>query len=152
AASVTRDAHGVTVLDTQGHRQAFDHVVFASHGDETLRLLADADARERDALTAFRYQKNVAVLHRDASVMPRNRRCWASWNYRSDGDLGDPALSVTYWMNLLQGIPARTPLFVTLNPRTEIAPDKVFDRHEFEHPVFDHGAVAAQDRIQALQG
>ena len=152
AASVTRDVHGATVLDTQGGGQTFDHVVFASHGDETLRLMADADARERAALGAFRYQKNMAVLHRDASVMPKRKRCWASWNYASDGDLSDPKLSVTYWMNLLQGISNETPLFVTLNPKTPIAEEKIFDSHEFEHPVFDHGAIAAQGAVQAMQG
>jgi predicted NAD/FAD-binding protein len=152
AARVTRDAHGVQVVDTQGGRQAFDHVVFASHGDDTLRLLADADTEECALLSAFRYQPNRAVLHRDASVMPKRKACWASWNYTSDGNLGDPQLSVTYWMNRLQGIPNETPLFVTLNPKTEIAPDKIFDSHAFEHPVFDRDAVAAQDRVQAMQG
>ncbi|HEY4942336.1 MAG TPA: FAD-dependent oxidoreductase [Rhizomicrobium sp.] len=152
AVSVTREAQGVSVRDTSGEWRSYDHVVFASHGDETLRLLADAGPQEREVLSAFRYQKNVAVLHRDASVMPKNKRCWASWNYTSDGDLNDPALSVTYWMNLLQGIPHRTPLFVTLNPKTPIAPDKMFDSHEFDHPVFDSGAIAAQSRVQAMQG
>ncbi len=152
AAAVTRDAHGVLVTDTDGERHSFDHAVFASHGDEALRLLTDADAREREALSAFHYQKNLAVLHRDTAVMPRRRRCWASWNYASDGDMGDPALSVTYWMNLLQGIPNETPLFVTLNPKTEIAADKLFDVHEFEHPVFDRRAIAAQAEVQAMQG
>jgi predicted NAD/FAD-binding protein len=152
AAAVTRTAQGVTVTDTSGARQVYDHVVFASHGDETLRLLTDADARERAVLSAFHYQKNIAVLHRDESVMPKNKRCWASWNYASDGDMSDPALSVTYWMNLLQGIPNETPLFVTLNPKTAIAEDKIFDTHEFEHPVFDQGAIAAQAQVQAMQG
>lgn len=152
ASTVTRGAQGVSVLDTTGERRNYDHVVFANHGDETLRLLADASTQERDVLSAFRYQKNVAVLHRDSSVMPKSKRCWASWNYTSDGDIGDPALSVTYWMNLLQGIPDKTPLFVTLNPKTHIAPEKVFDSHEFDHPVFDHAAIAAQERVQAMQG
>ncbi len=152
AAAVTRGAQGVTVTDTTGARQLYDHVVFASHGDESLRLLTDGDARERAVLSAFRYQKNVAVLHRDAAVMPKNKRCWASWNYASDGDMSDPALSVTYWMNLLQGISNETPLFVTLNPKTPIAADKIFDAHEFEHPVFDQGAIAAQAQVQAMQG
>ncbi|HXC56474.1 MAG TPA: FAD-dependent oxidoreductase [Rhizomicrobium sp.] len=152
AARVTRGAQGAVVTDTTGQQQAFDHVVFASHGDQTLRLLADASDAERAALSAFRYQQNVAVLHRDTAVMPRNRRCWASWNYSSDGDLNDPALTVTYWMNLLQGIPNQTPLFVSLNPKMAIAPDKIFDTHTFEHPVFDHGALAAQAQVQAMQG
>ncbi len=152
AVSVMRDAHGASVLDSEGSREAFDHVVFASHGDESLRLLADADGQERAVLSAFRYQKNTAVLHRDAAVMPKRKRCWASWNYVSDGNLSDPALSVTYWMNLLQGISNDTPLFVTLNPKTPIDPGKIFDSHEFEHPVFDHGAIAAQSQVQAMQG
>jgi predicted NAD/FAD-binding protein len=152
AAAVTRQAHGVMVLDTQGEQHSYDHVVFASHGDETLRVLADADATERAALSAFQYQKNLAVLHRDVSVMPKRRRCWASWNYASDGDMNEPMLSVTYWMNLLQGIPDETPLFVTLNPKTPIAPDKIFDVHEFEHPVFDQNAIVAQTAVQQMQG
>jgi predicted NAD/FAD-binding protein len=152
ATRVTRDARGALVADAMGGRERYDHVVLASHGDETLCLLADATAEERRLLSAFRYQPNVAVLHRDASVMPKSKRCWASWNYSSDGDLEDPSLSVTYWMNRLQGIPNETPLFVTLNPRTPIAPELVFDTHRFDHPVFDAAAIAAQPRIQALQG
>jgi len=152
AALVTRDERGVTVTDTAGHAERFDEVVFASHGDEALHLLTDADDHERAVLSNFRYQPNVAVLHRDVSVMPKSKNCWASWVYSSDGSLAEPRLSVTYWMNLLQGIPNETPLFVTLNPRTPIAPDKVFDTHVFDHPVFDHAAMAAQAKVQAMQG
>ncbi|MBS0472984.1 MAG: FAD-dependent oxidoreductase [Proteobacteria bacterium] len=152
AAEVTRSGHGVQIADTTGQRESFDHVVFASHGDETLRALADACPEERALLGTFRYQSNLAVLHRDSTLMPKRKTCWASWNYLSDGALDDPALSVTYWMNRLQNIPAETPLFVTLNPKQAIAPDKVFDTHTFEHPVFDHAVLAAQERIQAIQG
>jgi predicted NAD/FAD-binding protein len=152
AVQVTRGERGATVLDTRGGRESFDHVVFACHGDEALRLLGDPDAQERAALSAFRYQPNVAVLHRDTAVMPKSRHCWASWVYTSDGNLDEPMLSVTYWMNLLQGISNETPLFVTLNPKTPIAPDKVFDTHVFDHPVFDREAIAAQDAVQAMQG
>jgi uncharacterized protein len=152
AAQVVRNAHGAVVTGTDGETVAYDHVVFASHGNETLALLRDADAEERAVLSAFRYQRNTAVLHRDATVMPKRRRCWASWNYASDGDAAEPKLSVTYWMNLLQGISNDTPLFVTLNPKRAIAADKIFDVAEFEHPVFDRRAVAAQAEVQAMQG
>jgi uncharacterized protein len=152
AARVTRGQNSATVLDTSGNRETFDHVILASHGDETLRLLADASPQERAVLRAFRYQKNIAVLHRDSRVMPKSRRCWSSWTYASDGNLDEPALSVTYWMNSLQGIPQKMPLFVTLNPKTPISSELTFDVHEFEHPVFDHAAVAAQPHVQAMQG
>ena len=149
---VRREKGRVRVRDRSGADETYDHVVVASHGDETLRLLADASAEEGAVLKSFRYQKNVAVLHRDTSVMPKSRRCWSSWVYASDGDVQKPELSVTYWMNSLQNIPHAMPLFVTLNPKAPLRSELVFDRHEFEHPLFDHAAIAAQPRLQALQG
>jgi len=152
AVAVTRENGEVQIRDSRGGVESYDHVVMACHGDETLALLKDADAGEHAALSSFRYQKNTAVLHRDPSVMPRRKRCWASWVYTSDGDFLHPRITVTYWMNLLQGIDNRTPLFVSLNPKHAIAEDLVFDRAEFDHPVFDAAAIAAQPRIAALQG
>ena len=152
AAEIARENGKVQIRDTQGGLESYDRVVMACHGDEALALLRDAAPGERAALSAFRYQKNVAVLHRDHSVMPKRRRCWASWVYTSDGDLTHPKLSVSYWMNRLQNIDNRTPLFVSLNPGREIASNLVFDRAEFDHPIFDAAAIAAQSRIAALQG
>jgi predicted NAD/FAD-binding protein len=157
AVAVTRptsgpDAGKVQIKDTSGSVEAYDQVVMASHGDETLALLKDADRDEQAALGCFRYQKNRAVLHRDQSLMPRRRRCWASWVYTSDGEFLHPKITVTYWMNRLQGIDDRTPLFVSLNPKRDIPDSLIFDQTEFDHPVFDGAAIAAQGRIAALQG
>jgi predicted NAD/FAD-binding protein len=151
AVSVTRDASGVTVRDAQGGCETYDDVVMASHGDETLKLLTDATAEERAALSPFQYQRNRVVLHRDDSFMPRRRRCWASWVYESDGGF-HPQITVTYWMNRLQGIREDRPLFVSLNPKREIDPRLVFDEVYFDHPMFDAAAMAAQGRVQSLQG
>ncbi|MBA2587516.1 MAG: FAD-dependent oxidoreductase [Alphaproteobacteria bacterium] len=152
AVAVTREDGKVQIKDTQGGTEVYDQVVMASHGDETLALLKDTDRDEQAALSCFRYQKNIAVLHRDESTMPHRRKCWASWNYVSDGDILHPKVTVTYWMNLLQGIDQKYPLFVSLNPKREIPDHLVFDRTEFDHPVFDEAAIAAQGRIAALQG
>jgi predicted NAD/FAD-binding protein len=151
-AKVTRFDGGVCVTDQSGQSQTFDHVVFACHGDEALAALGDADDNERQALGAFHYQRNVAILHKDTSVMPKQRRCWASWNYRSEGEGEDTAVSVSYWMNKLQGIDPACPIFVTLNPARPIAEEHIFDRHAFDHPVFDNAAIAAQSRVQQMQG
>jgi predicted NAD/FAD-binding protein len=151
AVSVTRGESGVTVRDAQGGCEVYDDVVMASHGDETLTLLQDASAEERAILSCFRYQKNRAVLHRDESFMPRRRRCWASWVYESDGGY-HPKITVTYWMNRLQGLDPARPLFVSLNPKREIAKDMVFDEAEFDHPMFDASAIAAQPKVASLQG
>jgi predicted NAD/FAD-binding protein len=152
AVSIKRPGNSVAVADTSGHTEFYDRVVLACHGDEALALLSDADRFEREALSPFRYQKNKAILHKDARVMPKRKRCWASWVYSSDGRDDDPAISVTYWMNRLQGIGNETPLFVTLNPVQPIPRERVFDEHDFDHPVFDRAAMAAQPKVQALQG
>lgn len=156
AVSVTRGAEGVTVTDSTGATETYDEVVFASHANETLAMLTDASAEERDILGAFQYQKNIAYLHRDVSVMPKRRRCWASWVYHTTepGDARERAhgIGVTYWMNLLQSIDHRTPLFVTLNPAQPIAESLTFNRHEFEHPIFTRETLAAQQRLPDIQG
>jgi len=150
---VERSAQGVKVTDAHGETLVYDRVVFASHADETLAMLADASYAERAVLGAFPYQKNIAYLHADESVMPKRRRCWASWVYHAQGRVGEETdIAVTYWMNLLQSIDPRYPLFVTLNPVRPIDPARVFDRHEFTHPVFTREAIAAQEKLPSLQG
>ncbi|MES2984647.1 MAG: FAD-dependent oxidoreductase [Pseudomonadota bacterium] len=149
---VTRRDGKVHVRDSQGGVSVYDEVVFASHADQTLAMLEDASAAETEILGAFSYQPNQAVLHGDASVMPRRKRCWASWVYHARTGGAEPAISVTYWMNLLQSIDEKHLLFVTLNPLTPIAPEHVFDTHQFEHPVFTGAAMAAQRRMGELQG
>ena len=152
AVAVTRQDGKVQIRDSQGETQTYDQVVLASHGDETLAILKDASGEEQAALACFRYQKNRAVLHRDVSLMPRRRRCWASWVYTSDGEFLHPKITVTYWMNLLQGIDQNYPLFVSLNPKREIPQGLIFDQTDFDHPVFDHDTIVAQGRIAGLQG
>ena len=149
--SVTRTGAGVEVRAAGGEAELFDEVVLATHADDTLALLSDADAEERAALSAVRYQPNRAVLHADPSVMPRRRRCWASWVYTDCEGPGD-RIGLTYWMNSLQPIPKDDPLFVTLNGVRPIREELIHDEVEFRHPVYDRAALAAQDRIAGMQG
>lgn len=149
-ASISRDAGGVTVQDMRGGVERYDHVVIGSHSDEALAMLADADRREQALLGAMPYQRNIAWLHSDPAFMPRNRRVWSSWNYMGGGT-GSP-VCVSYWMNLLQPLATDRPLFVTLNPSHDPAPGHVFARIEYDHPVFDAGAFAAQRRLWEIQG
>jgi predicted NAD/FAD-binding protein len=149
---VTRADGTVQVSDSRGETLTYDRVIFASHADETLAMLADATDAERSILGAFTYQNNHAVLHRDPRVMPKRKRCWASWVYMANNAGSEANISVTYWMNLLQSIDNRYPLFVTLNPIVDIKPEYIFDEHDFTHPVFTREAIAAQARIPELQG
>ena len=118
-----------------------------------MRLLADPDGDERALLGAFQYAHNRAVLHSDASLMPRRRRLWSSWNYLGQGRGIDAALSVTYWMNNLQPLGETSGnLFVTLNPCRPIAAERVVATFDYAHPIFDAAAMRAQQNIWRLQG
>jgi predicted NAD/FAD-binding protein len=149
---VTRLNDKILVADSNGETNAFDHVVFACHADEALTLLAQPTQAEQEILGAFRYQTNIAVLHKYSKIMPKRRACWASWIYHADRAPSTEPIGVTYWMNHLQNIDKNYPLFVTLNPRTRIPDTDIFERHEFSHPVYDEAAIAAQKKLTALQG
>ncbi len=129
----------------------FDHVVLACHSDQALALLTDADERERSILGAMPYQSNETVLHTDASVLPIRRKAWAAWNAWLPRDSGE-ACTVSYCMNLLQGIESPEPFVVTLNRTASINPAKVLSRMTYHHPVFSHASVAAQSRKAEIQG
>ncbi|MCH2100357.1 MAG: FAD-dependent oxidoreductase [Planctomycetes bacterium] len=129
----------------------FDQVVLATHSDTTLRLLEDPTKAEGEVLSALPYQNNVAQLHSDASVMPKKRRAWASWNYHVGRNSKAPP-TITYWMNLLQGIESPEPLFVTLNRQEEIDPAKVHGQWNYAHPLYTAQTVAAQMRRLEIQG
>ena len=149
--TVKRSGLGAEIL-CEGHWDVFDEVVFATHSDDSLAMLADPTPTESAALGAVRYQPNTAVLHADARAMPKRRVTWSSWNYTErPGHEGGP-IDLTYWMNCLQPIPESDPLFVTLNSRGPIDEKLIYDRAEFRHPVYDLAALAAQGTVRAMNG
>ena len=131
----------------------FDQVVLACHADQALQLIDAPSEDERRVLSAFRYSDNEAVLHRDVSAMPKRRAVWSSWNYvaRPGMDRAAP-VPVSYWMNRLQNLDERHPLFVSLNPQHPLDDALVEQRFAFRHPIFDARAIAAQAEIGAIQG
>jgi len=146
---VTRHTEHVELCTRTGPSQKFDHVVFACHSDQALRMLADPMPIERELLSAFPYERNEAVLHTDTSVMPRRRRAWASWNYHLDSQ-STPKATVTYDMNILQHIQSKHEFLVTLNESERISPSKVLRRFVYHHPVFTVDRKAAQERHAEL--
>lgn len=153
---VTRDANGVDLevapRGTQlGGVERFDHVVFACHSDQALRMLgSNATAVEREVLSEFPYQKNVAVLHTDTSVLPRRRLAWASWNYHIRNDAAPSNATLSYNMNILQRLDAPETFSVTLNSEDIISPSKIHGRYEYDHPIYTTRRSAAQRRHTEL--
>ena len=129
----------------------FDDVVIATHSDQALAMIADPSTAEREVLGAIPYQSNEAVLHTDASLMPRRRRAWASWNFHLDANAASRT-AITYWMNNLQRLDAERDYFVTLNAGDRIAPDAVIERNRYDHPQITPASVAAQRRWGEISG
>lgn len=139
------------VTDSSGISEEFDHVIIASHGDEALALLSDPTELEKRLLSPFKYQKNVATLHTDASVMPKTRAAWSSWNYRTERLANDTeAASTIYWMNSLQAVSKNIDYFVSINDPGSVNPNRVQKTLTYHHPIFSLEAIAAQAELQKL--
>jgi len=143
--AVYRTSAGVTVTSDDGKSETFDKVILASHADQTLAMLKDADADERRLLGEFKYQPNLATLHTDASVMPRTKLAWSSWNYRINVDAaGKVRPGTIYWMNRLQGVSERENYFISINGAERVNPSRILKQINYEHPLFSLGAIRAQ--------
>ena len=131
--------------------ESFDEVILAVHSDQALRMLGDPSAAESQILGAIPYQPNEVVLHTDASLLPRRRRAWASWNFHLTDEPVERT-TVTYHMNRLQSLTADRQFCVTLNRTEAIDPERVLSVREFSHPVFSHRALTAQRRWDEVSG
>jgi predicted NAD/FAD-binding protein len=129
----------------------FDAVVFATHSNQSLRLLKDPSKFENEILGAIPYQNNKAILHYDDSILPKRKNAWSSWNYLLDQDKNKP-VSLTYNMNILQGIDCERTFCVSLNSEELIDPKKILKRLDYEHPLFNIKGLEAQKRKREISG
>lgn len=147
---VLRGLDGAALRFADGRLERFDAVVLATHSDQALKLLEAPSADDRRLLGAIAYRPNRVILHRDVALMPKRRKAWAAWTHMGYSDRAGEG-GVTYWMNELQSLPG-PPLFVSLNPAKAPDPALVIGEWDYEHPVFDAAAVAAQSELWSLQG
>ncbi|MDH1699738.1 FAD-dependent oxidoreductase [Acinetobacter johnsonii] len=157
---VSRSANDVVIETGQG-RERFDWVIFASHADDSLNLLTDPSAQEREVLGKFRYQDNHMVVHSDTHIMPKSRRQWASWHVHVTPSRVTESTpfqhsgmhyGFSYWMNQLQNLNCKTQIFATLNPNFNLDPKKIWVERYYRHPVFDAAAIEAQQRWAEVNG
>lgn len=150
--AISRDDKGVTLSFDDGRTEHFDKLVLACHSDQALSLLGEsASLQEQQILGAIAYQQNDVVLHTDTRLLPKRQRAWAAWNYNLDANVNDRA-TLTYNMNLLQGIRAPVTFCVTLNNTDAIAEDKILGVYRYAHPVYNHCTLAAQQRRDSING
>ena len=148
---IDRKPGWVEISGPNTQAEKFDYVFMACHADQALTMLGTADAFEREILNAFPYQQNEAVLHTDASILPRQRRAWAAWNYHRRADFTRPA-AVTYNMNILQGLRSRHTFCVTLNNNEAIDESRILRRMQYAHPLFTERGMLAQQRHCEING
>jgi len=150
---IERNGSGARVF-SKNAVEDFDAVVLACHADQALSLLAQPTPQEQALLGAIRYHPNRAVLHTDTSVMPKKKLAWAAWNYERATDLGleSSRVCLHYWINRLQPLPFSQNVIVSLNPLSNIDPNKVLGEYDYAHPVFDLAAIKAQSQLKGLQG
>ena len=149
---VVRDSDGIKVYhDKDKEPQQFDKVIFATHSDQALSLLKDPSEKELSILGSLPYQKNIAILHTDVSLMPKIKTTWSSWNYLLSSDQGKP-VTLTYNMNILQSLDAKPDFLVTLNSTGEIDTTKIIKKIEYHHPLFTVDGVQAQSRKKEISG
>jgi len=149
--SVRRLPDAVEIRRADGEPELFDHLVLATHSDQSLRLLDDPSPDEREILGAIEYQANRAVLHTDASMLPTNRRAWANWNYRLPKRRHDKPIT-TYNMSGLQGLDSAEPICITLNDSESIDPARIIRHLEYSHPVYTSAVIESQKKKNRISG
>lgn len=128
----------------------YDKVILATHADEALSMIEDPSEDEKKILSNFSYKENIAYIHTDESIMPKNKRVWSSWNSSIKKNEIEKN-SITYWLNLLQNLKCEENIFLTLNPYFEINESKILKKVKFTHPYFDQSALANQSKLKNLQ-
>ena len=145
------------VIKLKDREMEYDNVIMACHADQSTELIKDADKEIYKTLNYFKFSKNKIVLHSSKQFMPKNKSLWSSWNYTSSLDsikqINEKPIQVTYWMNLLQNIDKKYPLFVTLNPEEgSIDEGLIFKEILYEHPILDENALKGQSKLENIQG
>jgi predicted NAD/FAD-binding protein len=148
---ITRSDNQVQLHFNKAPSESFDDVVIACHSDEALALLNDATEDEAAILSAMPYSENSVILHTDKTLLPKREKAWASWNYQLSQDRSKAA-SVTYNMNILQGIESENTFCVTLNQKEDIDPNSILREFTYHHPIFSSESIQAQQQRDKICG
>ena len=147
---ISKSKEGIRVHYQDGIK-TFDKVILACHADQSSEILIENFSEEANLLKDFKYQKNTSILHSDINFMPKRKSVWSSWNYITEtGNSGN--LSITYWMNELQGINSSMPILLSLNPKILPNPDLIYGQYSYSHPILDNNAINIQKKLSSIQG
>ena len=147
---ISKSKEGIRVHYQDGIK-TFDKVILACHADQSSEILIENFSEEANLLKDFKYQKNTSILHSDINFMPKRKSVWSSWNYITEtGNSGN--LSITYWMNELQGLNSPKPILLSLNPKILPNPNLIYGQYSYSHPILDNKAINIQKKLSSIQG
>ena len=147
---ISKSKEGIRVHYQDGIK-TFDKVILACHADQSSEILIENFSEEANLLKDFKYQKNTSILHSDINFMPKRKSVWSSWNYITE-TRNSGSLSITYWMNELQGINSSKPILLSLNPKILPNPDLIYGQYSYSHPILDNNAINIQKKLSSIQG
>ena len=148
---IIRDAGNVRIFyGIESKYFTYDKVVIATHAEEALKLIEKPTPDEKRILNNFKYRNNIAVIHSDEKIMPKNKKIWCSWN-ASMNIHNIKKTSVTYWLNQLQNLKINKDIFLTINPFEEINKKKIYKKINFTHPYYDQNALTSQKQLYLIQ-
>ena len=148
---INRENEVIKITDTEGNTSEVDHIIFSQNPSKVVNILSDIQKKELDILGKFKANKNTAYLHSDESIMPKTKKIWSSWNIFVPKE-EKKHISVTYWMNKLQNINYKAPLFLSLNPARLPNEGSIFKVIDYEHPIFDSKSITALKFLDEIQG
>ncbi len=151
--SVRRDPDAVRLRLRDGSVHETDAIVLAGHPDESLALLEDPDAAELELLGPWRSTRNERYVHTDETLLAREPRARASWNYHvEDCTARSPHAALSYDLTRLQQLEGSDRVIVSINPPRPPRPGTLVDHDQVSHATFDPGAVATQPGLDRLNG
>ena len=148
---IIRKNEGIEVVFNKQQKELYDRVIIATHSDQALKMIENPSNAEIEILSSIPYQTNVAHLHWDCSVLPKQKNAWASWNYFKPNKMKDET-TVTYYMNMLQSLDMPKNICVSLNMEEHINPKKIYKKIIYQHPVFTSEAILAQKKHKEIDG
>ena len=148
---IIRKNKGIEVVYNKQQKELYDRVIIATHSDQALKMIENPSNAEIEILSSIPYQTNVAHLHWDCSVLPKQKNAWASWNYFKPNKMKDET-TVTYYMNMLQSLDMPKNICVSLNMEEHINPKKIYKKIIYQHPVFTSEAILAQKKHKEIDG
>ncbi len=148
---VKRYNNNVIIITEKGEKLIFDKVIFACPPHEALKIIETPTKLEKDILEKFNFHKNKIYVHSDQTLMPKKKLAWAAWNYIGNSTSKN-SNSLTYWMNKLQNIDDKYPIFVTLNPHKIPKNHSIFQKLNYYHPIFSKDTLISQENLYKIQG